>query len=95
MTCPCHCSSWFILRLVLLCYHFSGPYPPMPKYQPELGTKLIIPEEEIMTEECDTDIPDVWDLENPDHVKVQQSQRLLSTSLVLNLYECINDLFFY
>lgn len=43
----------------------------MPKYQPELGTKLIIPEEEIMTEECDTDIPDVWDLENPDHVKVQ------------------------
>ena len=66
----------------------------MPKYQPELGTKLIIPEEEIMTEECDTDIPDVWDLEKPDHVKVQ-SQCLLSTSLVLNLYGRINDLFFY
>ena len=60
----------YIETLVLLYYYFSGPYPPMPKYQPELGTKLIIPEEEIMTEECDTDIPDVWDLENPDHVKV-------------------------
>lgn len=44
----------------------------MPKYQPELGTKLIIPEEEMITEDIDQDVPDQWDLENPDHVKVSQ-----------------------
>lgn len=47
-----------------------GPYPPMPKYQPDLGTKLVIPEEEINLPDVEEDIPDVWDLNDPDHVKV-------------------------
>lgn len=44
----------------------------MPKYLPELGAKLIIPEEEMNLAEDDQDIPDKWDFDNEDHVKVCQ-----------------------
>lgn len=43
----------------------------MPKYQPDLGTKLVIPEEEINLPDLDEDVPDTWDLDDPDHVKVK------------------------
>jgi len=48
----------------------SRPYPPMPKYLPEMGTKLIIPEEEMNFPDGDEDVPLQWDLENKEHVKV-------------------------
>lgn len=47
-----------------------GPYPPMPKYQPEMGTKLVIFEEEMMVDEKDEDPTEGWDLDDPEQVKV-------------------------
>lgn len=44
----------------------------MPHYQPEMGTKLVIPEEDLDIQvDSDDDVPvSELDMQNPEHVKV-------------------------
>lgn len=57
----------------------------MPKYHPELGTKLVIPEEEMNYMETEEE-PAGWDLSNPDHTRVSIHVYALAPNFCHNEY---------